>query len=246
MRSRMGRSITIPGEDASDEDRQSFKQRLRDKVTGLVELPAEGDSEGWGEFYKQLGRPDQIEDYTVTQEIVENVPTDVLKGYAEAALKANIPRDNFKAFMEQVAQEHQVAEQQQQKAYEEDMTALKGEWGLAFDERVTAAKGILDKFFPGAELDMTDLNSNLVKGLHAISQSLGGESPQIAQQSNGATLTVGEAKMQIAEIRNNPQHPYNNPADPNHKYAREKVQALYKQAFPSNESVDGYQTIGIG
>jgi hypothetical protein len=244
MRSRMGRSLTIPSEDAGDDVRNEFRQKLRDKVGGLVQIPDAEDTEGWKELYRTLGTPEDVSGYKLPEGIDSVVGSEVLEGYANAALEANIPAESFQKFMSIIGEREQMAQQAFEQETQKDLQSLKQEWGLAFDERIDVADKVIAKFAP--HLKPEDVDSKTIKALYSIGKALGGETMQVADQGKSASLTVQEANMRISEIRNNPNHPYHNQADPSHKAAREMMRQLYKSAYPDEHNPVGAVSMGIG
>ena len=79
----IGRSIRIPGEDAGEDVRADFKDRLS-KVDGVGFIPTqESSKEEWDSFYGKLGRPDEVDGYNIHRP--ENLPGDeqVERGFLE-------------------------------------------------------------------------------------------------------------------------------------------------------------------
>ena len=248
MRSRLGRSITIPGEDASDEDKAAFRDKLRKQVDGLVELPSDDDDEGWRNVWQQLGAPEEPTGYKLP-EVDDPLMTDErAQQLAAIAHKAGMTRRQLEAWMSDLMTAEAEAVEQQQAQREEAMGELRKEWGLAYKERLALAEKMRAEFFPHAEPD--SLAPDDLKALAALGERFGKEGGEFRDQSgSGATMTPQDALVQISEIRNNPKHPYNNPQDPGYQAARDKMRRLYKMAYPDDNSSQvgvGVQGFGIG
>jgi hypothetical protein len=244
MRSRMGRSITIPGEDASADARAEFQKKMMAQVPGLVQLPGEEDQEGWDNLYAKIGRPDDPAKYSVPEVEGVQVPEESLAALRKRAHALGINKKQFEGWMKEELQA--VAEQRsaEQAAIQEGLKGLKGEWGMAFDERTAVAEKVRATYMPHVPAEA--MGAQTIKALYAIAQQLGGEALQVAGQQGGApALTVQDAMDQIAEIRSNSQHPYHNKADPGHAAAREKMRKLYQAAYPQSGTADHVQ-FGVG
>ena len=63
MRSFMGQSIRVPGEDASKDDKAAFNTKLMEKVPSLMQKPDFDNDEVMQAFYSQMGRPEEAEVY---------------------------------------------------------------------------------------------------------------------------------------------------------------------------------------
>lgn len=89
----LGSRIPIPGEDASDEVRAEFNQKLAG-VPGVMVMPDPDNAEAMGEFWNQLGRPEAATGYKITKP--EQMPAgvdwsdDSLNGFLEQAHKIGL------------------------------------------------------------------------------------------------------------------------------------------------------------
>ncbi|GAG81166.1 unnamed protein product [marine sediment metagenome] len=83
---------------------------------------------------------------------------------------------------------------------EEAMESLRGKWGMAFEDRSTAAKEINKEYYPDRLFD--NLTASEREALYAISESLTGKGAQVAGQGDGqvAAVTPTEAREQAEEI----------------------------------------------
>ena len=107
----VGTSIRIPGEDATDDDRAAFYNKLAE-VPGVAKLPLSDDEDGLAAILAKLGAPDtpdgykppELEGFEWDQATFEN-----LRKYAK---DAGMTTRQFDKFARQLAQE-QLAQQQQ-------------------------------------------------------------------------------------------------------------------------------------
>jgi hypothetical protein len=230
MRSRMGNSIRIPGDSASEDDVAAFHQKLKDKVPGLMKSPDLESEEGLTAHLKYLGMPDDAANYGDVEGLSAEDLTD-LKGLAHSLGLTRKQFDKFaKGYVDDAAQ---LALEGQTK-FDEGTAALKLKWGAAFEERAAKADLVRKAFFP----QIDKMNAETIESLFNIANQLGSENPELTGQQDGtpAVLTPDEALVQISEIRNNDKHPYYNLADPGNKAARKKMSDLYKLAYPGGES----------
>ena len=123
----------------------------------------------------------------------------------------------------------------EQDAINNGINSLRQEWGLAFDRKVEEgqrAVAFLEKTAPGlAEaLDATGAGNNpaVIKLFQALGANLKEGEGFAGTQSSNSGITPAEARAQIAEIQNNPQHPYHN----GDEAALEKYLELHRFAHP--------------
>ena len=101
-KSYQGASVRIPGEDAGDEARREFTDKLVTKVPTLMYKPNLEDQEQSVEFYRSLGMPETPDKYEVPEiEAPDNVEikTDKIEGFREIAHKHGLTAAQFKGIM---------------------------------------------------------------------------------------------------------------------------------------------------
>jgi hypothetical protein len=238
--SHMGNSIRVPSEEASEEDRKAFYDKVLQKAPDLMPKPTD---ENLDAFYNSMGRPEAHDKYSYTPPEGKEVPED-FGAFAEAAHKAGLSQDQFNAVLDGVLgnvwQQQDTMEHEQQQA----MKALNSEWGLSFDQRMEAVKNFLDlsdapdgikELFQSEAMSPTE-----IKWLHEIATKNASAAELATQQTQGnVPLSPAEAQARIAEISANNDHPYWNAADPRHKQAVEKMLEYQKAAAPeSTTSID--------
>ena len=219
--SMIGNSIRIPGSEAGQEDWDKFYGKF-ENVPGLARY----NPDDLSSLYEAAGRPADAKGYNI-----EGAP----EGFLEAAHAAGLNRQQAEALLEydnNVNSQHESAEQD---ALNNGINSLRQEWGLAFDRKVEEgqrAVAFLEQTAPGlAEaLDATGAGNNpaVIKLFQALGANLKEGEGFAGTQGSSSGLTPAEARMQIEEIHNNPQHPYHN----GEEAALEKYLELHRYAHP--------------
>ena len=228
MRSSLGQSIRIPGEDASDETRTAFYSKLTEKVPGLVQKPLEDSEEDLLKFYRQLGAPENPEGYTYDKE-------DPLVGLLQnAGVEAGLTPTQFKKVADKLLSESEQARETSKAQKEQEIGDLKKEWGEAYETKRAQAELIRKQYFPFAP-EGDEIGVASIKAFAKLGDQLAGEDGKIVNPGGNTVgaLTPNEAKIKISEILNNKEHPYWNRRDPAHQAAREKMTRLNMAAYPN-------------
>jgi len=241
MRSRLGRSVTIPGEDAGTEQRQAFYEKLQKQVPDLMKVPDYSNDEDAMRVLRQMGAPEDVSGYERVQVDGIDIPDERWAVLTTAAKEAGLTKKQFKSVIERVASEEQTESIQDKQRFNDEMAALNLEWGLTKEPKVAAIKNLLSR--TGAPEGLLNSVQNGAAGaqtlrwLNSVLDGLGGERGQFYQQQGpgGDFMTPEVAEEAIQEIRGNSEHPYHNKLDPGHKRAREKMRALYKMAYPGEQ-----------
>jgi len=63
---RLGDSITIPGADATDDDRAAFRERLA-QIEGVAQMPTPDDADALNALYTKLGKPEKADAYQLPE-----------------------------------------------------------------------------------------------------------------------------------------------------------------------------------
>ena len=239
MRSRMGRSITLPGPDAGEDVIKSFHTRLMEKVPGLMLTPSSEDSEGIANVLRLMGHPEKADGYEVP-EFDEKVFD---KRYAEdlkaIAHKHGLTKAQFKGFFKDILDKQKEGFESRITIRDEAYKALTSEWGSATDQRVGDIKKFLQ--LSEAPADITSalgdkaLDPDFMKWLYKVTQavSLGEDSPfRIDTSERQNVMTPGEAQQTINEIMNNRKHPYWVASHPQHSAEVQRMLKLRALANP--------------
>lgn len=238
QRSRMGRSITIPGEDAGEEDVKAFHKKLTDKVPGLMPAVDPSDEEAMGRLYDSMGRPEAADKYEMPEVKVDGYEGEIdlsaAEQFREVAHKAGLSGTQFQNIVTAITTLNVQAQQDAVAANVEAHKELKKEWGADYDRRMSLATNIA-KLTDAPE----GLYEMLKEGrgtpadyqwLYSLALKFKGEGKNLQDDQNDAkaAMTPAEAQEKIDEIRNNKKHPYWNKMDPGHKRAMDRMKELYK------------------
>ena len=228
----IGGSIRKPGPDASKEDLQSYY----DKVTedpNLVNIPAEG--EDMTALYRKLGMPETADGYTwEAPEGFEGMPQDNVgfKAMAHEIGLTNAQAGKIQKFLGGVANDIAGDKTETMKA---GIYSLQKEWGASFEDRVSGAARIAqsfgDDFTKYLATSGAGNDPHMIKFMDQLAQN-GAEPTMPAGARPSSALSPSEALLQASEIRNNTEHAYNNPMDPDHHAALAKMEKLYNYAYP--------------
>ena len=232
-----GASVRIPGPDAGVDDWKAFDEKIS-QVEGVVRLPADGDTEAWQNFYQRLGAPASPQDYTFSDVNGEAVSYDDDAAFASQAHSLGLTRAQADGMRQYLAGSVNELNSFAAEAHQAGMSKLKESWGKAFDHNVKLAQAAakqLEGDLPGISDYMQNtpadkLDPDTLKMVKMMGDLMGETGVIDAQRADGI-MTPDEAMLQAQEIRDNPDHPYNNELDPAHQAAQNKMADLYKIAY---------------
>lgn len=236
----VGRSLRIPSENASAEERAAFRKDLQAKIPTLIELPTEAaELEKVEEsIFEKFGRPKDEKGYQPVKEVVKDLPEGVQINEDEIRAigkKLGLTKKQYAEFAKGVIEERVRVHN----ANSEAMKALRKELGDATEERLSAAAMAAKKLGAG-----DDLVAAIKKGSLPVEQvrlyvnaakAMGTEPGEFGAAGQGGKyrLTPGEALLQIEELRRNPA--LNDPHSPAHNAAVEKLLELNRAAYPDEQ-----------
>ena len=214
------------------------------KLIGKEKLPiptGADDKEGWNTVFTRLGRPEKAEGYEVNK---EGVPTEVpiddsfLKNFKENAHALGLNPVQMQGFFDWwVNTEKGIADQinasdQSDKQIAE--TALRQDWGKAYEQNVKLASTVITKF-GGSDVQKL-LASNyandpmVIRLLASIGKTMSED--DLLGEGGLPTHTPAEAQIEIDRIKGDMKHPYYKADHPEHKAAVEFMQNLFKMVYP--------------
>ena len=212
----MGNSLRIPGPDAGDDKWSEFHAKVQERVPGLMQTPNLEDPDSLNATFGKLGRPEGADGYKTPEGV--DLPPEQLGEIKALAHKANMTQHQFNDYLSTVSETHKTAAEQATAKHQEAITALKGEWGAAYDQRVGQVADFLKTngttpAYVIEALEAGSLPADQVRWLHSLADTVSNEDGQFHRQEGDTgqpMLSPEEAKMRVAEIvdrmydRNNP------------------------------------------
>lgn len=227
-------SVRIPSEDATPEDRDSFINDLVEKIPTLMIKPDLENQESVTAVLKTLGAPDEVSGYDMVE-----MPDEIKESMghlSEKALSAGLTKNQFSAITEGILEDFKNNSEQTYGAIEEEKTALKTEWGAAYNQKIDTIKhfakqtGFSEEFVNAIESGQVD--STNMKAFDSVIKGYEGEALEIGRQATNpeVVMTPQEADSRLNELMGNRDHAYWHPEDPGHQAAKDKVLELGKLA----------------
>jgi hypothetical protein len=233
-----GNSVRIPGPDAGADAWNEFNEKIG-QVPGVVRLPEEGDAEGWANFYQRMGAPAEAAGYQFSEVPGFTGDGEDIASFAEVAHNLHLTREQADGLYQYLAGNLTEVDNSFAQEQLEGAQRLKGEWGQAFDHKFAAAQNaarMMNDKIPGIAEYFNGINPsepfdhNLVRLMSEVADMMG-ETGALDMGRPAGIMTPEEAMLQAQEIRDNPEHPYNNELDPAHEAAQKKMADLYKIAY---------------
>ena len=198
----IGGSLRIPGKDAGAEDWDKFYDKI-EQVDGVVRY----DMDDPTTLFRKAGLPEDASGYNV------DAPEDFLA----LAHTAGLNRDQVETMLMYNQMQDEDLQSHQDEMVENAIGGLRQEWGMAFDRKLEEgqrAVAFLENTAPGlAEaLEATGAGNHpaMIKVFQALGANLQEGLGFEGSQQGNTGITPYEAKMQIEEIHNNPDHPWHN------------------------------------
>ncbi len=229
MRSKFGTGVFKPGDDAGAEDWGKFTNKVIE-LSGerLMPRPDLEDAEQQAALFKTLGRPDDLKDYEFAEIEGHTLPDERKEFIAKIAHEIGLTKKQLKILDQKVRESDIQNHDSSLETFNNQLKDLKQEWGLTYDERVHAAKKIAKTFFPQLAED-TNFSSAELKSFYSLAKQFGSNGQEFQSQGDQGNnlMSPDEAATKISEIRNNKDHPYNNPQAQGHQLAKDKMRKLY-------------------
>jgi len=207
IRSRVGRSLTLPNQEATPEERSAFIAKLQDKVPELVLKPSEDDVEGTNALLRSLGRPEDATGYQPPEiEGVDyNDPTVKanLESVREAAFEMGLTQKQFQAWVGKQTQTQLEMQNSAKSKLDEDHKGLLTEFGAAYDQKLSQADAAKAEFFPHlADVDIKTLDAPTIKAMLTIAERIGVEGENVGGDNSGqGAMTPAEARESAKSLR---------------------------------------------
>lgn len=210
--------VVVPGENASDEERSMF--------------------------YSAIGRPDTPDSYKIPEETLNKIPPelrneDERKEFSKVAHETGLTGQQYQKLMDWYYNQtgEQIAKQQQNinQSKKKGENTLRKEWGKAFDSKLQQGERVLDEFGNDKlrnKIKESGLNNDpeFIKFLSQAGEGLSEDT--ISGKPAGALMTPEQAMAEIAKVQGDSSHPYHKKDHAEHKFAVERMESLYEQAYP--------------
>jgi hypothetical protein len=219
----LGNSIRIPSEDAGEEDRRKFHDKLVEKVPGLIPTPNPEDKEAMSALFKRMGRPDAPEQY----EVPEGVDATKVSDFAKTAHGLGLSKSQFKAILTEINTAAGTRQEQQTEAHLAEIRALKQEWGIVYEDNIQLVNSVMKGTgAPKEILEMAadnKLPANALKWLYNIGKQLGTEGINFKKDESTTRLSPAEAQIRVGEIMDDHKGPYWDASHPAHQATVQRV-----------------------
>jgi hypothetical protein len=195
-KSMVGNSLRVPSDDAGADQIEAFAQKLlENNHLGLMRKPTE---ENMGELYAALGRPDTPGGY----EAPEGTDPETFGVMASVAHELGLTKSQYEKLS--AAHAELVGNHIQQTGAERaaGLGQLRGEWGGAYDEKISRV-GQLVKAMGGhqgleAALASNALDAQTLRLFDTIATQFGAEGSQVSKQIGGVNgYTLAELQQRV-------------------------------------------------
>lgn len=197
----IGNMVRIPGEDASQDDLLSFRQRMMERDPSLMVKPDPSDEEGMALVYKALGRPDEPSQYTAPEGVDEQQFGDITR----LAHEAGVGDKQLQHVLGGIVARDKAAYETREAERSRDIAVLKGEWGEAFEQKNERAAKLAKA--TGAPEELVNAVSNnqvgaqTLRWLDKLASSIGAEgNPLSADIGSVTTESRDEIEAQRDEL----------------------------------------------
>lgn len=196
----------------------------------------------WQQVFKKLGVPEKVEEYKFKLPEGAEVNDETLKALSEAGHKAGLLPFQMEQVFEKYYEIAKASSDSQlttlKAKAEEDVNALKKEWGEGYETQTKKANVAFKELLPD-EADRKRLIEDGMASHPSVVRLLANAAKFFKEdtfvghgEGSLGGVTPAEALEKARAIQGNAEHPYRNKSHPNHQQAQKEVQALYKIAFP--------------
>ena len=197
----------------------------------------------WKETFTKLGVPSSPDKYDVQYNLQEGANDQPVKDFiSHAHTLGLLPKQlqgvlDYYGNLEQTSLDNAQKEQELNRVNNE--TALRKEFGLAYDKKLNQANDVFKNFFAEelAEVKLQDGTSignhpGFIKALATMSEKFSEDTISAGQESAGGLLTPQEAQKEVSKIMGDINHPYWIKEHPNHDAAVKEVADLNNMIHP--------------
>jgi len=134
----LGTSIRIPSEEASPEDVEAFHLKLQSKVPGLIATPDKEQPSSIEMFLQALGKPKEKDGYEVKPPDGIKVSEQQINLIKATAHEVGMTQDQLSGFMNKMYEQELDAADGRETELQGELLALKKDWGVTYDGRLSA------------------------------------------------------------------------------------------------------------
>ena len=206
----------------------------------MVAIPDEGET--WDDFYNKIGRPEKANDYQFGDENGE------LDGFREFAHDTGLTQDQANNILKLYGDIQEEEKESHQNGLEELRTnttmELQKEWGKNYDGKMDYAKRAFAQF---ASPELSQLMDESGMGNHPemlrvfakVGELMGEDSLVVGTGLGSSQLSPEQAQQEIQALYSDKEFSksYRDNKDPGHKTAMNKMERLFKQAYPNQRRV---------
>ncbi len=216
----------------------------------LLTLPATPeDAEGWKAVHLKLGMPEKPEGYKLSapklpegMKVDEKLQGSFLKKVHELGGSNKVADGLFQWWNGEMAALHKAQGDADKTALANAGTALRGEWGQAYDDRIALAKGAINHYSSELKLGdgvMAEIDKFGIGNLPGMAKIFAHVGEQLREDGligradqSGSVMAPAEAEQQIAAkfADKDFMARYRSKAASGHKEAVEQLQRLYQLA----------------
>lgn len=197
----------------------------------------------WKETFTKLGVPASPDKYDVNYNLQEGANDQPVKDFISHAHTLGLLPKQLQGVLDYYGNLEQTSLDNAQKDQElnrvNNETALRKEFGLAYDKKLNQANDVFKNFFAEelAEVKLQDGTSignhpGFIKALATMSEKFSEDTISAGQESAGGLLTPQEAQKEVSKIMGDLKHPYWIKEHPNHDAAVKEVADLNNMIHP--------------
>lgn len=234
-----GSSIRIPGENASDEDRAAFYEKLQAQVPGLMPLPDPENAEAMAAYHAAVGVPAEAVEYELPgppegQTLDENLQ----KWFIETAHNRKFSKAQAKGFYEDFNKYQEETQAQAMAGFKAQEAGLREKLGATYEPTMKKIDTLWSNYPQFAELRENFkkgiVPAHVLEGFAAIADGMLGKGFSMLgdeDHSRPGALTPAEAGEQVQETIKKLADM--EPSDPQRQPMMAKLIELQKMAMPN-------------
>ena len=226
-------------------DISAMAKRLVDAnnfISKSIRIPDDGDTTGMEDLYNKLGRPKTVAEYKIKKpDLPEGEKYDeaIVESFLAAAHKIGLNSNQATALLEWNQEKLSEQKGQQKKSQADAASALKKEWGNAFDERVKIAEEVLNQYGDDESEAVIKNNPALINLIYKMGKDLVEGTVKGKSSASSQSRTPAEAQAEINKLMRDTgfKTAYFNKKDITHNAAVEQMKQLNAEAYPQQEAV---------